>query len=48
MFTRNRNIMGGLVNSGITTALASVFGVVILALNVILLYLSFGGTLPFL
>jgi manganese transport protein len=47
MFTRQRDIMGVLVNSGITTVLASICGVVILMLNVVLIYLAFGGTLPF-
>ncbi len=46
MFTRNRAIMGKLVNSPVITALAIVCAVVILFLNVVLLYQTFGGQLP--
>jgi manganese transport protein len=44
-FTRRPDIMGVLVNKRIVTMTATFFAVVILALNVLLLYLSFGGTL---
>ena len=47
-FTRRRDIMGVLVNKKVTTVLASLCSVVILALNILLLYQNFGGTLPFL
>jgi len=40
LFTRRRDIMGSLVNSGITTAVAVVVVVVISALNVSLLVLT--------
>ncbi|MEJ2678642.1 MAG: Nramp family divalent metal transporter, partial [Gemmatimonadota bacterium] len=46
MFTRNRGIMGGMVNHRITTIAASLSATVILFLNVVLLYLTFGGRLP--
>ncbi len=46
MFTRNRAIMGGLVNRPAVTALATLFSAVILLLNVVLLYQTFGGQLP--
>lgn len=45
MFTRNRQIMGTLVNSRLTTVLASLCALVILSLNVVLLYQTFGGQL---
>jgi len=45
-FTKNREIMGSLVNRKWTTVGATACAVVILFLNVILLYLTFGGTLP--
>jgi len=45
-FTKNREIMGSLVNRKWTTVGASACAVVILFLNVILLYLTFGGSLP--
>ena len=47
LFTSNRRIMGGMVNQRWTTAVASLCAVVILLLNVLLLYQTFGGTLPF-
>ncbi len=47
IFTRRPDIMGLLVNKKLTTILAILCGIVILALNVLLLYQSFGGTLPF-
>ena len=43
MFTRNRTLMGTLVNRRLTTALAIVCAVVILSLNFVLLYQTFGG-----
>jgi len=48
MFTRRRDIMGVLVNKKVTTVLAILCSAVILALNVLLLYQSFGGSVPFL
>lgn len=42
-FTRDRSLMGELVNRRLTTVLATVFVVVILSLNGLLIYLSFGG-----
>ena len=48
IFTRRRDIMGTLVNHKITTALAILCAFIILLLNIVLLYQSFGGTLPFL
>lgn len=46
LFTRNRAIMGRLVNHPATTALAIACAAVILFLNMILLYQTFGGKLP--
>jgi manganese transport protein len=46
MFTRNRAIMGKLVNHPLVTGLAIVCATLILFLNVVLLYQTFGGTLP--
>lgn len=46
MFTRNRKLMGSLVNRPLTTAVAIVCATVILAMNVLLLYLTFGGQIP--
>jgi hypothetical protein len=46
-FTRRRDIMGVLVNKRVVTLTATICAAVILSLNVLLLYLSFGGTLPF-
>jgi manganese transport protein len=43
MFTRNRAIMGSLVNRRLTTIFAIVCAVVILSLNIVLLYQTFGG-----
>src|SRR5262249_11848174 len=48
LFTRNPEIMGGLVNHRSTTALAWACAVIILSLNAVLLYQTFGGTFPFL
>ena len=42
-FTRDHNLMGELVNRKITTLLSGIFIAFILALNGVLLYLSFGG-----
>ena len=47
MFTRNRTIMGSLVNRRLTTILAIVCAVVILSLNIVLLYTTFGGQISF-
>src|ERR1019366_3607589 len=46
MFTRNRAIMGKLVNHPAVTALAIICATVILLLNAVLLYQTFGGHLP--
>ncbi len=46
MFTRDRRIMGELVNHQITTVLATICAVTILLLNVVLLYQTFGGQIP--
>ena len=48
MFTRNRAIMGSLVNRRLTTILATVCAVIILFLNIVLLYQTFGGQIPML
>lgn len=42
-FTRDRKIMGGLANGKMTTLLASIVTVIIIALNVFLLYNTFFG-----
>jgi manganese transport protein len=47
MFTKNRTIMGSLVNRRLTTILAVVCAVVILSLNIVLLYTTFGGQISF-
>lgn len=46
LFTSRKRIMGALVNKRVTTALAILCSAVILALNVLLLFQSFGGTFP--
>src|SRR5258708_9189587 len=46
LFTRNRELMGTLVNRRSTTVGAVLCAVVILVLNVALLYQTFGGELP--
>jgi manganese transport protein len=46
MFTRNRTIMGKLVNHPVVTALAIVCAGIILLMNVVLLYQTFGGPMP--
>lgn len=47
IFTSRRELMGVLVNRRPTTVLAVLCSIVILALNILLLYQQFGGTLPF-
>jgi manganese transport protein len=46
MFTRNPKIMGALVNRRLTTVIAITCAAVILLLNVLLLYQTFGGPMP--
>ena len=46
MFTRNRAIMGKLVNHPVVTALAIVCAVLILFMNMVLLFQTFGGQIP--
>ena len=46
MFTRNPKIMGELVNRRVTTVGAIACATIILGLNFLLLYLTFGGSLP--
>ncbi|HZU01458.1 MAG TPA: Nramp family divalent metal transporter [Ktedonobacteraceae bacterium] len=41
LFTRRRDVMGTLVNSSLTTVLAILCSIVIVALNIVLLYLTF-------
>jgi manganese transport protein len=43
ILTKDRSLMGSFVNRRITTVISGVFIVMIVALNVLLLYLSFGG-----
>jgi len=43
LFTRNRELMGGLVNKRVTTLAASVIATVIICLNVYLLEQTFFG-----
>ena len=43
LFTRNRGLMGALVNRRITTVAAFVVAAIIIALNLALLYLTFTG-----
>lgn len=45
-FTRRRDIMGTLVNHHFTTALAVTCSAIIVVLNVVLLYQTFGGVVP--
>jgi len=45
-FTARRDVMGTLVNHRVTTSLAIACAAVILALNVLLLYTTFGGVFP--
>ncbi len=42
-FTRDRSLMGELVNRRMTTVVAAIFIAFILGLNAVLIYLSFGG-----
>jgi manganese transport protein len=44
--TRRRDLRGSLVNRRVTTVLAALCTTIILGLNVLLLYLTFGGTIP--
>lgn len=44
IFTKDRKLMGSFVNRRITTAVSGIFIVIIVALNVLFLYLSFGGS----
>jgi manganese transport protein len=46
IFTRRRDVMGSMVNHGVTTALAGICAAAIVALNLLLLYQTAGGTLP--
>jgi manganese transport protein len=46
LFTSNPAIMGKMINHRVTTALAGGCAAIILLLNVVLLYQTFGGTLP--
>ena len=46
-FTRRRDIMGVLTNKRIVTILATVCAVVIVVLNALLIYQTFGGPMPF-
>jgi len=46
MFTRDRALMGSLVNRRLTTIAATACAIIILLLNVVLLFLTFGGSLP--
>jgi manganese transport protein len=43
LFTRDRDLMGGLVNRRVTTVAAFAVAAVIIALNLVLLYLTFTG-----
>ena len=43
LLTRRKDIMGGLVNRPLTTAIASVVAAMIIALNAFLLYQTFLG-----
>lgn len=48
LFTRDPEIMGKMVNHRSTTILAWACAAIIVLLNIVLLYITFGGTLPFL
>ncbi len=48
LFTRDPEIMGKMVNHRLTTILAWACAAIIVLLNIVLLYITFGGTLPFL
>jgi manganese transport protein len=43
VFSRDRELMGALVNRRVTTIAASVVAALIIALNLVLLYLTFSG-----
>lgn len=45
ILTRDKKLMGMFVNRRLTTIIATAFVLFILALNAVLLYLSFGGTI---
>jgi manganese transport protein len=45
-FTRRRDIMGSLVNRRVTTVLVGICAAIIVVLNLVLLYTTFGGALP--
>ncbi len=45
ILTKDRKLMGSFVNRRITSAISGIFIVVIVALNALLLYLSFGGSI---
>ncbi|GMA64553.1 Nramp family divalent metal transporter [Alicyclobacillus fastidiosus] len=45
-FTRRRDIMGVLVNKRVVTVLAMMSTIIIVVLNLLLLYLTFGGSIP--
>ena len=47
VFTSDRDLMGTLVNRSTTTALAIACAALILFMNAVLLYQTFGGSLPF-
>jgi len=46
LFTRNRELMGTLVNRSSTTALAILCAAAILVMNAVLIYQTLGGVLP--
>ena len=47
LLTRRRDLMGNLVNRPWTNAGAGACAIVILSLNLLLLFITFGGALPF-
>ncbi|UOF92842.1 Nramp family divalent metal transporter [Fodinisporobacter ferrooxydans] len=47
-FTRRKDIMGVLTNRKRTTVLSAICAILIIFLNILLIYQTFGGTLPFL
>ena len=46
LLTRRADVMGGLANRPLTNLLAGLFAAVVLLLNLLLLYTTFGGALP--
>jgi manganese transport protein len=46
IFTRRRAVMGSLVNRPLTSVLAVAASIIILALNALLLFETFGGKVP--